>query len=228
MKCKNCKEKNAVKYSKYTSGKFCSKECARAYSTKNKRSEINKKVSEKLSGKSVDKKCVFCKVDFTVKWNKKEQKTCSRSCASKLKNQDPVFKENLRRHGRINGLKSKQGKRSRNEIHFANLCKERFNKVLTNKSIFNGWDADVIIEDIKLAVLWNGKWHYEKITESHSLKQVQNRDNIKLKEIKNAGYTSYVIKDMGREDVDFVKKEFDRFLKYIAGMKAGGDASEVS
>jgi len=52
MKCKNCKQKNAVKYSKYTTGDFCSRECARAYSTKTKRIEINEKVSRKLKGKS--------------------------------------------------------------------------------------------------------------------------------------------------------------------------------
>jgi hypothetical protein len=50
MKCKNCKKKEAKRYSKYTSGDFCSKECSRAYSTKARRSEINNKVSEALSG----------------------------------------------------------------------------------------------------------------------------------------------------------------------------------
>lgn len=104
-------------------------------------------------------------------------------------------------------------KRSKNEKLFASLCEERFNKVLTNEPIFNGWDADVIIEDLKVAVLWNGKWHYEKITEKHSVKQVQNRDRIKIKEIEKAGYKPYVIKDMGRYNKNFVKKEFSFFLK---------------
>lgn len=49
--------------------------------------------------------------------------------------------------------------------------------------MFNGWDADIIIPNIKVAVLWNGKWHYEQIKKGHSVKQVQNRDKIKLKEI---------------------------------------------
>ena len=50
MKCKNCKQKDATKYSKYTSGEFCSKECARAYSTKNKRKEkkFKKEVEKKI------------------------------------------------------------------------------------------------------------------------------------------------------------------------------------
>ena len=82
-----------------------------------------------------------------------------------------------------------------------------------NEPIFNGWDADIIIEDLKVAVLWNGKWHYEKVTRSHSLEQVQNRDKIKLKEIESAGYTPYVIKDMGKADPIFVRMEFEKLLR---------------
>ena len=104
-------------------------------------------------------------------------------------------------------------RRSKNEIYFAELCIKHFKKVLINKQMFNGWDADVIIEDIKTAVLWNGKWHYEKIMEKHSLKQVQNRDKIKIKEITNANYMPYIIKDMGRYNKEFVEKEFEKFIK---------------
>jgi hypothetical protein len=214
-KCKNCGEKDTVLYSKYTSGNFCSKECARTYPTKEKRKEINEKVREKLIGIVLDKNCLVCNTLFSVRWNKKDQKTCSRSCADKIRNKSQEFREKAKENGRKGGLNSKQGKRSKNEIYFANFCKEKFHKVLVNEPIFNGWDADVIVEDFKIAVLWNGKWHYEKITESHSLKQVQNRDKIKIKEITNFGYKPYVIKDMGKENKDFVKNEFEKFLKYL-------------
>jgi hypothetical protein len=50
MICKNCNVKESVKYSKYSSGKFCSKSCSKSYSTKHKRQEINDKVSKKLKG----------------------------------------------------------------------------------------------------------------------------------------------------------------------------------
>jgi hypothetical protein len=50
MKCKNCNENDAVKYSKYSTGEFCNRKCARTYATKNKRKEINEKVSKKLKG----------------------------------------------------------------------------------------------------------------------------------------------------------------------------------
>ena len=51
MKCKQCKENEAIKYSKYTKGDFCSRKCARAFSTsvsKERREEINKKISTTL------------------------------------------------------------------------------------------------------------------------------------------------------------------------------------
>lgn len=106
-------------------------------------------------------------------------------------------------------------RRSKNEIEFCKLCEEYFNNVKHNESIFNGWDADIIIEDIKFAVLWNGPWHYKQITKSHSVKQTQNRDKIKIKKIKESGWTPYIIKDMGKANKDFVKEKFDEFLKYL-------------
>ena len=105
-----------------------------------------------------------------------------------------------------------QNRRSKNEIYFAELCIKEFKKVLLNENIFNGWDADVIIEDYKIAVLWNGVWHYKKITRKHSVKQVQNRDRIKIKEIKKKGYIPYIVKDMGKHNKKFVESEFDKFL----------------
>lgn len=53
MKCEFCgKEHNG----KYGSGRFCSSTCARAFSTKNKRDNINKSVSEKLKGRKTGKR----------------------------------------------------------------------------------------------------------------------------------------------------------------------------
>lgn len=46
--CKNCGKIFNEKYSKWSNGNFCSKECARSFSTKNKRKEINEKVSKIL------------------------------------------------------------------------------------------------------------------------------------------------------------------------------------
>lgn len=48
MFCENC---NSYITLKYGSGRFCSKKCARSFSTKNKRKTINKKISDRLKGR---------------------------------------------------------------------------------------------------------------------------------------------------------------------------------
>jgi predicted RNA-binding Zn-ribbon protein involved in translation (DUF1610 family) len=53
MICEYCGREND---SLYGSGRFCNKKCARGYATKDKRKEINEKVSRKLQGKKHSKK----------------------------------------------------------------------------------------------------------------------------------------------------------------------------
>lgn len=117
--------------------------------------------------------------------------------------------------GRESGKKQNTNRRSKNEIHFAELCKSKFKVVLENPKMFNGWDADVVIEDLKIAVLRNGPWHYRKIKTNHSLGMVQNRDKIKIKEIEKAGYTPYIIRDDGNEDKKLVISEFEKFISSL-------------
>ena len=110
-----------------------------------------------------------------------------------------------------------ESRRSKNEKYFYELCLKYFTNVSHNENIFNGWDADIIIHDIKFAILWNGPWHYKKIKSNSSLSQIQNRDMIKVKEIEHFGYTPYIIKDTGKYNPKFVEDEFEKFKKYIAG-----------
>lgn len=89
MKCLNCKEKDAIKYSKYSNGKFCSRECARGYSTKTNRDSISKKVSITMGGDGVLKqKCIIC----GEKLKKNSKKYCSNNCRA-IAHTEKVFKE---------------------------------------------------------------------------------------------------------------------------------------
>lgn len=255
MKCKNCKIKDSIKYSKYSTGEFCCRECARGFSTKNKRSEINEKVSKKLVGRELSVQtieklkgknngrynhniteeerklkcnkqprikqldviniCPICKSNFSVPYKQRKQECCSKKCSMNKRYASQKYKDKCCEWGKKSA--NSQNKRSKNEIYFGELCKKSFNIVDFNKPMFNGWDADIIIEKLKIAVLWNGKWHYEKITEKHSIGQVQNRDRIKIKEIIKLGYEPYIIKDMGRYKKKFVEEQFSIFKKHIAG-----------
>lgn len=88
--CENCGNEHGGTFG---SGRFCCKKCARGFSTKEKRSLINKTVSKKLTGtghKDIEKKCPECGKMFKIKWNKRHIKTCSRKCGVSLK-----FKTNL-------------------------------------------------------------------------------------------------------------------------------------
>lgn len=95
MKCENCEiEHNG----NYGSGRFCSDKCARGFSTKNRRKEINEKVSKSLSGKghgNVKLICVICEKEFERDWKYRNQKCCSNKCSSKYKIENTDFIENL-------------------------------------------------------------------------------------------------------------------------------------
>lgn len=208
-KCDKIFTQQMINKGKNYEKKFCSLECANSRIQNDK---INKSRSIKLLKEREIRKCGYCDSKFEVLSSSKKI-YCSVHCSRKS---NQFSKDDCVKGGLKSSETQSKKRRSKNEILFANLCINYFKSVDTNKQIFNGWDADVIINDIKTAVLWNGKWHYEKITESHSVKQVQNRDKIKIKEIKKFGYKPYIIKDMGKYDPNFVEKEFKKFIKNIS------------
>lgn len=122
----------------------------------------------------------------------------------------PCFK--IRRSEAAAKSIASQSRRSKNEVYFSELCQRHFKDVKCNEPIFNGWDADVIIEDLKVAVLWNGNWHYQQIQKNISLKQIQTRDKIKKYQIINCGYTPYIIEDRGKYNQKFVEEQFQKFI----------------
>jgi hypothetical protein len=195
----------------YGSGRFCSRSCAntRQHSEETKakigKSGLNRVYKRDISKNIISyerntNRCTQC--GKALSYNMRFRKTCSDECLHTLRSE--LGKK----------LVALQNLRSKNEIAFCQLCEQYFGKenVLHNVSMFNGWDADIIIPDLKVAILWNGPWHYIEISKTQKLKQVQNRDRIKLREIINCGYRPYIIEDVKREK-DKVEKEFERFKK---------------
>ena len=96
MKCENC---NLEHNGTYGSGRFCNTKCARGFSTKNKRAEINEKVSAKISGRKLTeehkkhieasnnfnrkektiRQCIGCNIDLHCRPSDK-RKFCTSSC----------------------------------------------------------------------------------------------------------------------------------------------------
>lgn len=209
-KCHRCD--NIVDY-KSTSAKekvYCSRSCA----NKREHTEETKQkmsISAKLNYVKDIPFCLNCNADISHKKNK--IKFCSRSCGSKYTMNTDEGKERIKNMVKKSVIS--QSRRSKNEILFYEKCNNYFNSVENNIVMFNGWDADIIVHDYKIAVLWNGVWHYKQIYKSQSLKQIQNRDKIKIKEIIDYGYEPYVIKDMGKFSIKKVDEEFNKFIEYI-------------
>lgn len=200
-----CETPNNFNKGKYK--KFCSRKCSNSRTW----ADADKALKRKRALEHYDvvgripmenRNCETCGKEFEIK-----KSSLKRFCIPTCIQKDETVKQKVRNGGLKSAQTQSINRRSKNEKYFAELCSNHFKNVLTNEPTFNGWDVDVIIEDIKTAVLWNGKWHYEKITEKHSVKKIQNRDKIKVKEIKRAGYTPYIIKDMGKYN-----KEFQKFI----------------
>ncbi len=163
--------------------------------------------------------CKQCNASFIEK--KDGQILCSQECRHNYNRakKGTGFFERIGRMGGLIGGKvsaSRQTRRSINEIYFYNLCCWMFDEVLNNVPMFDGWDCDVILPNEKIAIAWNGIYHYKKVSKKHNLEQVQSRDRIKEKIITNHGYQYYVIKDMGSKSKKFVEAEFEKFMSYCS------------
>lgn len=95
--CKNCGKEFTEKYSKTSSGEFCSRTCAAKYSALIKREETNKKQHDIMFGiKYVNGERINIKEEYyknpkicpicgnIIPYEKKKFKTCSQECSKKL------------------------------------------------------------------------------------------------------------------------------------------------
>lgn len=104
--CKNCGKTFYKNWSKWIKSEFCCKECSRSFSTKEKRDEISKKVSNKLKhsvngDKEIYKQSVTayeknpsicCVCGKVLPYEMKHRKTCSKECQTEL------WKQYLKEH----------------------------------------------------------------------------------------------------------------------------------
>lgn len=79
MKCENCNKEHE---GNFASGRFCSRNCSAAFSTKSKRKEINIKISNTLSVQKIEKFCMECGNIFYVIPCKEYRKFCSNHCSN--------------------------------------------------------------------------------------------------------------------------------------------------
>lgn len=199
--------------------KFCNKSCAA------KQNNQIRLTTQTVYNKGITKQtqCVVCNTDIVIgknanakaakclkcKHNSKQSlltKNCR--CCNQLFQYykhsrrlccSPICFTTLRKQGASKGGRisaSRAVKRSKDEIALYELCKSYFTSVRHNEIIIDGWDADIIIDDYKIAIMWNGQWHYKQLTfKNHSLLQVQTRDKIKFDVLTSAGWDVIIFND---------------------------------
>lgn len=101
--CENCNNENEGKYG---SGRFCSTKCARGYSTKAKRTEINKSVKLKLTKHvTIEGLCENCLTKFKYNSFYVNRKYCSLKCSAIKRNLIEGYKDKLS-IARVNSIKN--------------------------------------------------------------------------------------------------------------------------
>lgn len=224
MKCENCKKEHDGSYG---SGRFCSSKCTKSFSTKNKREEINKKVSESLKKEKTSKSCKECSKIFYS--NRREQLYCSPRCARLAVRSRKEYKDKMRRtqlRKVENG--THKGWQSRNIKSYA---EKFFIEVLKNNNLFDkcvlehavkkrdlgiecdaNYFLDFYFPDKNIDLEIDGKQHeYEDRLESD-----KKRDKV----LKDNGYKVYRIKwknPISDENKAYIKSEINKFLGFYDG-----------
>lgn len=175
---------------KRTKRNFCSKKC-RGLADRNKI-----KVECANCGKTVER------VESHLK--KTKHSFCNKSCAA-------TFNNKLKRKSR----------RSKIETKFYNLLVEEFPAldILSNdKTMLDGYEVDIAIPELQLAIEWNGIVHFKPIYGQTKLDKVQTRDAEKLKIASNKDINLIVITDLVSND-KILKQAFNEVKIIIEKLK---------
>lgn len=204
-KCKHC---NSMILFKNRKNKFCNTSCAAKYNNLKHSPESRCAQRTTLIQNWVnDEKiiyqcnvffntCVSCNNIFTAKLL--TTRICSPHCYTELKRVNMLTNNRAQIQGSLGGrvTASKRIIRSKDEIKLYEKIKQICPDALSNHIIKDGWDADIVIPSKQIAVMWNGPWHYKNLgIKGHSVKQVQNRDQIKQKLFTQEGYTVLMYED---------------------------------
>lgn len=113
--CKNCGKEFTEKYSKWSNGNYCSIQCAKQYAGNIKKEEVNKKLKERMFGKSIlkdgtiidyykmymnnPKICPIC--NNVIPYERRKRKTCCKECEHLLKINNGKKHKNLKIGGYV-------------------------------------------------------------------------------------------------------------------------------
>lgn len=210
MNCENCNiEHNGL----YGSGRFCSSKCARGFSTKAKRQEINEKARAwnlKNRPRKYSKiKCKICDKQFSVRKGHEYCKYCCNQCRliGRKKSLSKIMKK-LHKQGKIKRWNI-NGKPSYAEKFFMGIFKDRNISYYFNYKV-DRYFIDFAFPNKKVALEIDGKQHEQEDRKKHD--QIRDLFLIAL------GWKVYRIKwksiksDFGKT---YIENEINNFLALI-------------
>ena len=207
--CENC---NITHNGSYASKRFCSIKCARSFSTKNSREEINVKVSKKLKGREspikgrtswkkgkhlVEYKTIVCKQcnnSISVRLDS-NRRFCGKSCAAK-------YSANIRLSNNThNGYPSRKDKSPSFAEKIVIDILNYNNIEYTRDKKINRFFGDFVFESKKIVLEIDGKQHESR--KDYDTK----RDEI----IESEGYKVVRIKWV-HNNFEYIKSKVENFL----------------
>jgi hypothetical protein len=102
--------------------------------------------------------------------------------------------------------------RSRNEELFFEKIKKHFPNAKANARLKRR-EADILIEELKIAVHWDGGWHHIPMRGQKLLQRIKRRDKERNALFESLGYTNYIINDLGGFNPKKVDNELCKFLE---------------
>jgi len=202
MLCENCKLENNGNYG---SGRFCSSICARSYSTKKNREQINIKISESMKymgNDDVTLECQNCKIEFSISWSKRRQKYCSRSCSIKKRNKNRVLSEETK--NKIS--KSVTDSYTRGKNVYGGKTKWYSYKDIKVQGTFELRTCFILDKMLELGIIKD--WEYTKDRIKYKDSKGKNRNYLlDFKILENAGCYYYLEVKGYTTDDDFLKWE---------------------
>jgi very-short-patch-repair endonuclease len=158
---------------------------------------------------TITKPCTWCGKIVTrglgeLKKNLSRDIFCDSSCSASYHN-----------------TKRRKSRRSKSEKLLFDLLVAEFTdmKILANdKEMLNGYEVDIALPEIKLAIEWNGIVHFKPIYGQTKLDNIQQRDVEKQKIAQKKGINLIVVPDLVSKD-HYVREAFQKIKKIINELK---------
>ena len=171
-----------------TNDEYCSKKCV--YANFDKRT----KASCSWCGQSLIRE------QSELKKSKSGRSFCNRSCAVSF-----------------NNTQKRKSRRSKCEKLLFELLQHHFPSldiIANDKSTLDGYEADIAIPSLKLAIEWNGIVHFKPIYGQKKLDKIQDHDAAKQLVAEKKGINLIIVPDLVSSD-KYVREAFQKIRQII-------------